>query len=244
MNPPTQQQIEDYLLGRLTEAECKTLEAQLKQQPALKEELKIQQLILDQIEAIGDRDMKKKLLAIKASRILKENGSSRRSILFRLGAVAAAIALLVIGYLLFLSPPAPQKLFAEYYEAYPLPFASREVGEEGIARLGALYRQKDYKAALPLIQALLESTPADSRLLLARGIAQLNLGELEESIKSFNLLINSQDPLYMDQAQWYMALVRLKLNDVESAKEILRKIAKDQEAFYQEKASELLKDLK
>ena len=243
MNPPTQQQIENYLLGLLTEAERKALEAQLEQQPELKEELKIQQLILDQVEAIGDRAMKKKLLAIKAKRKIKGGGSRLRT-LFRLGIAAAVVATLVIAYSLLSSPPDPQQLFADHYEAYPLPFASREVGEEEIARLGGLYRQKNYQAALPLIEQLLITNPQDSRLLLARGICQLNLGELKESIKSFNLLINQQDPLYLDQARWYSALAWLKLDQPAESEKILTIIAEDPEAFYHQKAKELLKDLK
>ena len=59
-----------------------------------------------------------------------------------------------------------EKIYAQYYEPYPLSFASRGDQELTIQQANALYKSQRYQEALPLIENLIAQEP-DGKLQLA-----------------------------------------------------------------------------
>ncbi len=237
----TKKQIEKYLLGKLKGSDLTSFESQLKTDTALAEEVKIQRLLMEQVESLGALELKEQLLGIK------KDLEGKRKVLIRrmlgLGA-AAAIALLVFG-VQFLGTDAPaEDLFDNYYAAYELPFATRSgKGEELLGQAGVYYLGKDYRKALPVLEEIIAENPKDSRSRLALGISQMEMAKEQEALKSFAVLIENNDPLYLDQARWYTALIHLKNDQKEACRKQLILLIGNPRAPHYTQAQDLLKKL-
>ena len=88
---------------------------------------------------------------------------------------------------------------------------------------------------MPVFLELLKEEPDNAEVQLAIGICQLELEQFENASQTFTSVNN---PLYKDQAQWYMAMTFLKQSDLTSARTILELIEKGD--FNYEKAQDLL----
>ena len=62
-------------------------------------------------------------------------------------------------------------------------------------------------------------------------------------IANFQPLIEEQDILYAENAQWYVALALIKLDKLEEAKTYLNELKGNNNARFQQKAATLLKAL-
>jgi len=113
-----------------------------------------------------------------------------------------------------------------------------------ITKAGSLYQQGEYGEALPLLEQLKTTQKGDDRTTLALGVCYLEKGEYEKTISVLESAVLKKRFLYKDQAQWYTALSYLQLDKVEESKSILLTVAKNPNAFFKEKAEQLLTHLK
>ncbi len=232
--------IEAYLMGKLKGKELSEFKKQLKNDAPLAEEVKIQRQLIEQVESMGALKMKDQLL------VIKEQLQNRRRRLIRsmIGLVAAAaIALIFVGSQFFGDTVTSQDLFGQHYQAYQLPFGSRAEGQEEIHRIGTFYHTRKYEQALPLLQQVLAENPNDSRSRLAIAICQLELQQIEEAQQSLQVLIDREDPLYLDQAHWYMALAALLQDQVATCRKHLILLSGNPRSTRFKEAQELLKQL-
>ena len=238
----TNEKIEQYLLGQLKGEELANFESQLKTNTALAKEVNVQRLLMEQVESLGALEMKEHLLEIKKGLEGKRKLMIRRMLGL---SAAAAIALLVFG-VQFLGRDAPSRdLFGDYYAAYELPFTARsEKGEELLGQAGVYYLGKDYKKALPVLEKILKENPKDSRSRLALGISQMEMAKEQEALQTFAWLIENKDPLYLDQARWYTALLYLKNEEREACRKQLMLLIGNPRAPHYTQAQDLLKKLK
>ncbi len=248
MHEIDRQKIEDYLQGRLEGAALEAFLLQLEKDPDMAKELNIQQMLLEQIDALGDRKMKDKLQQIKQRVGQKDVIPLKRRRLYRWTAAAAAILLLLLAVPWYLSTPnlSNEQLYAQHYEAYPLPLASRGGNGESpqIAEAGRLYRGKDFQQLLPLLSELTLAQPKDARLQLAQGIALMELKQYQKAISILLPQVEQIDGLYHSQARWYTALAQLQLGNIEACKIQLQFLSSSPQARFHQEAKELLKKLK
>lgn len=233
--------IEAYLTGKLKGKELSEFKKQLKTDHQLAEEVKLQRQLIKQVESMGALKMKDQLLEIK------EQLQNRRRRLIRnlIGLTAAAVfAGLILGSQFFgNTPPSSQELFAQHYQAYPLPFGDRAGGEEQLRQAGTFYLSSKYAQALPLLEQVLAENPDDSRSRLALAISQLELQQNAAAQQNLQLLIDREDPLYLDQALWYAALAALQQDQVATCRQHLIRLSGNPRAPHFEEAQALLKQL-
>jgi len=93
------------------------------------------------------------------------------------------------------------------------------------------YELQDYSTALEMFN----KTPENIMGRLYSGLSHIELGEFSKAIIDFKFVIKQNDNLFIDQAEWYLALCYLKTNQTKEAVNYLEKIAGDR-GFFKTKA--------
>lgn len=160
--------------------------------------------------------------------------------------LGAAAVVILIG--LFLGLPTTKKLeplalYEKYYAPPILPNFRDEESNDTWAKACLAYDQQKFEEAVPLLKSVLEDSLFAFRVTahLAFGIAQIEIGALEPALSSLDNVPNTS--ALGQEAQWYRALVLLRLGQIEDARKALEKITTDPAHYRKDKAEELLQQL-
>ena len=162
---------------------------------------------------------------------------------------AAVIAVLVlIGSITMFSGKtlSSDKIMNRYYKVYEPPTGQRSVqsGTNADFTLALeLYNTHDYEKAAILFNKVVESNPKDMQSTLLNGIANFENNKYPEAKRSFGNVINDNNNLYIDQAQWYLALCYVKTDEREKAIQQLE-IIKKEGGIYRNDAKKIIRKLK
>lgn len=239
--------IQRYLDREMTDEEKKELEFRLKEDQGLQSLYREQKELIEGIRyhhLTGKLDQLRSLEA--ALPPVQYNGTS--FLLSRYGkalAVAAALALVTISYLLINRPEDPADLYTAYFEPYPNVFepTQRAAEESSDIRTTAFheYDRGHFAEAAVLFEKLL-SDKKEPEILLLLGNANLMINQDEAAKNNFLTLIRDFDQLD-EQAKWFLSLCYLKQGDVQKAKTIWEELG-DPKITYSEKARKLLHQVK
>jgi tetratricopeptide (TPR) repeat protein len=237
--------IDEYLLGRIEGNDKLAFEALLKRDNEFAKLVAERRLLLQQVEAYGELRLREKIQKATATSEQHARRSSFKFLKFVLACLLAAILGIAIWQLVKKTPPPPpQELFATYYEPYQLSFSNRgNTLELQLVEAGQHYKSGNYEQALPIFENVLAAqNEKQDGLILAIGICQLELDQLDNAGQTFQkILLNSSSP-YKSQAEWYLALASLKKGDIAATKEILNGIIRNN-TKYSTKATELVSRL-
>ena len=104
-----------------------------------------------------------------------------------------------------------------------------------------LFNEKDYQTANTHLARLAGYYTKNAEVQLYFGITFLELDQYPLAHITFDKVLLYKDSGFVDDAQWYLALMALKQNDLETCKTHLKLIVKDTDRY--EQASGLLKKL-
>lgn len=133
-----------------------------------------------------------------------------------------------------------------YYKAYEPPTSQRSVqsGTDADFTLALeFYNTRDYEKAAVLFNKVLENKPNDMQTVLLVGVANFEEKKYPEAKQSFGKVIEDKDNLYIDQAQWYLALCYLNTSEKEKAIKLL-KIIGNESSIYKNDANKIIRGLK
>ena len=102
------------------------------------------------------------------------------------------------------------------------------------------YNAHDYKNAAILFNKVVESNPKDMQSTLLNGISNFENKEYPEAKQSFGSVIDDNNNLYIDQAEWYLALCYLNTDENDKARQLLETIKKE-EGIYKNDAKKILR---
>ncbi len=251
-----QEIIDQYLSKQLKGETLDAFNKKMSQDEVFKKEIETQAFIHRGVNKFGEDEMRAKLKKIRAE-VLQDKSSEQKkesaAKVVSLGqkkktrpilrwSMAAAIAL-AIGASVYIvatnQTMSSQDLYANYYQPYAEDISVRNATAEDIANQASqFYKNKNYESALPLFLKILETEPDNAEVQIATGICQLELGRFEKANQTFSAVVN---PLFKEQAQWYLGMNFLKRSDMENAKTILEGIKEGD--FKYEKAQEILNKL-
>lgn len=160
--------------------------------------------------------------------------------------VAAGFIILFVSYFLLNDKPDTNALYAEYAVHYPLSVSRGgddsipETQKQLLQNAVSSFNNKNYAKALESLNPLLAIDSADSELLLASGICNLETGNFNQAMKMFSS-IESKSNVFSARAKWYMALTMLAEKNTETCRKILLTISPDADTYKQ--AQELLEKL-
>lgn len=163
----------------------------------------------------------------------------RRCMLYRYGAVAATVLLIIVaGVYIFFKPTQSEVLYEAYYRPFRVgPLLRSSASTEPLGT--QLYKQHQYQAAIPVIQQEINQHSANSDTLrLIMGNSYLQVDSLAKAVEQFNLVTN---PSLVEHKQWYLALIYIRQGKYEQAKPLLKKL--QLKGYYRQKAKDLLSRL-
>jgi thioredoxin-like negative regulator of GroEL len=94
-----------------------------------------------------------------------------------------------------------------------------------------------------LFTKVLESRPNDMQTVLLQGVSNFEEKKYPEAKQSFGRVIDDKNNLYIDQAQWYLALCYINTNEKEKAQRLLTLISKEG-GIYRNDAKKIIRKLK
>jgi tetratricopeptide (TPR) repeat protein len=238
--------IEKYLDGQMSAEERADFEKKISENPVLKEEL---QLHREMRRFLTKRDrrlqLEQQLQQIGTEYFPQHSSQTGKTrgkltpVLRRYWAVmaaAASFALLITAYFLFRTP-----LYDQFATHPPLALVEKSATQEQLRyEAETAFNSQHYEQAAVLLEQLLRNHPDDDLIRIYLGIAQMEVGKIQEARKLF-AEVASEDPAIRDFAQWNLVLSYLKTGDKERCRELARSFSQDSPYF--EKAQKLLKKI-
>jgi predicted Zn-dependent protease len=240
--------IEKYLGGELSRDEMQAFEIRLQNDKAFAEVFAMYKMIEgEMIETADERQLKEKLSGISQkyfdtsadAKIISLTTNRKKWWLY-----AAAAAVIVT---LFIVKPWQDKaltneqLYAQYAVPEELPAVVRGANDDSLLiKATTLFNQKNYAAALPLLDSIIKQKPGEAQLQLSLGICLTQTGKFESAINIFDSLA-AKESSYKYEAMAWKAFAFLKQDKREECIAALKLITAD--AANYEKAKELIRKL-
>ena len=229
--------IQKYLQGKLNEAEEQLFQEYMENDPTFANEIPFHE-DLNYAFAKADYDQTKAQL----QSFYKEE---KQSVWRKWSIAASVIVLLGLGSLWYVnSSDTTQNLYAQYFEPYKntvQPIVRGETTKNMKILAFTAYDDGAYEKAIGFFDDLLASNP-DPVIAFYKANAQMKIGKTNAAIETLKSRIQKTDTIY-GEAQWYLALGYLKLEDAENAKKSLKEFLETNTRFKREAARELLKAL-
>jgi TolA-binding protein len=162
---------------------------------------------------------------------------------------AIVIAILVVTGSLAIFPGrnlSNDEILSQYYKEYKPtspPRSMEEKTDDNFTQAKEYYESHDYKNAALYFSKVVESNPNDMSANLLNGISNYEDKKYREAKQSFGIVINDNKNLYVDQAQWYLALCYLQTDENDKAIKLLETI-RNEGGFYSRDAKKIIRKIK
>ncbi|NER14517.1 hypothetical protein GWK08_13770 [Leptobacterium flavescens] len=195
------------------------------------------------LESDEARSVEEKLRKVQ-NEYRKDAVKARRRRYFMMAAAIAGLLIISSLALIFTQESNPQELFAKYYSTDDLPSVIKRgaTGDE-LNRGVIAFRDSNFFEAVNLFEAYKKTvSETDPAVHLYLGLSYLQTGSYDKALGELDLLLHS-DALDRSKAQWFKALVYLKMDNKKKAEEVLKKILEDPSNFNYAEAGKLLDEL-
>ncbi len=238
--------VEQYLANEMAPSERTAFRKELKSNPELAAELKLSQSIDSALMRDDIIEMRQKLIAvIHAGHVVKAEVPVVRLQTRRWWyAAASLVALLAVSATLYLQTPrtiSNDALFTEYYNSDNIVDQTRS--DQNIVEAVIKFQQKDYAAASVLFKSILDKDNSNIAVWFYYGISNIETKNYDNSIKAFTTIINQDDNLYIEHAEWYLGLCYLKNNQKDKAITQFALVASNPDNFHRQEAKNILEKL-
>ncbi len=236
--------IDNYLLGMLSEKEEQAFLQEVAQDEELAQQLAQRERLISGIRHGGRGELKAELEGYHQKLNLQPAPPSKTLTRRLLPWIAAAASILLLLWAWqSWSPPQTPNHYAQYYSPYDFPAALRQ-GEAQLAdEAFQNYEAGQYAAALPLFESALEHQPDQPILEMALAFCQLETGQMAAAQARFEKIYLAKTPLLEEQAAWYLALLALRADDPQQAQQYLKPLAVNPQADHHQEAQALLQQL-
>ena len=238
--------IEQYLANEMAPHEQVAFRKKLKSNPSLVEELKLSQSIDSALMQDDIIDLRQKLIAaINANREVKAEVPVIRMYTRKWWyAAASLVAFVAVAATLYLQTNrniSTDSLFTEYYNSENIVDQTR--GDQNIVEAVIKFQQKDFRTASVLFKSILDKDNSNIAVWFYYGISNIETQNYDNSIKAFTTIINQNDNLYIEHAEWYLGLCYLKNNQKDKAIEQFAVVASNPDNFHRQEAKNILEKL-
>ena len=240
--------ISKYLDGELSSVELSRFEEVLEKDQVLQSELELYKEVeeaLSDTEVLNLRAQLELIHEEYTPRIerIKERTTKK---VFKY-AIAAGIAMAVsLGtYGLFFNHASGNRIVSQFYKPYDVTLVNRSENTslDMVLKEGLMYYEnEEYTKAIPLFNKVLKMNPKNIASNLYAGISQFEIHQYEDANASFNNVIQHNDNLYIEQADWYLGFCYLMMNEREKAIVQFTKL-KDGDGIYRKDARKILKSI-
>lgn len=238
------EEIQKYLADELTKDELASFENLIRNHSELQNEIQLYRKVSGAISDPALENFKKKLEVIHnqsfGTKVIMKNQSNRWYLL-----AASFVILIAIGSIFIFQSNEVNSLdvFAKYYQ--PLENScSRGVGDDVKIFSQAInnYNRNNFVLAFEQFKRITEIEHDNYSARLYTGVCGIELNKFDVAEIQFVTIIESKDPFFAQDAEWYLALLYLKMDKSIEAKSIFKKIY-DRGGVFAKNASLVLDDL-
>jgi tetratricopeptide (TPR) repeat protein len=243
--------LQKYLDNELSENELTRFEQELNASPDMLADLNLYKEVDEAIADTEVLDFRAQLNDLREETRRSENG--RRVFRFTRPwhyAASAALALLVaIGLATVLGRPLSNSdLFAKYMKPYELVLTNRSMDNQATTLLmnqaQEHFLKGEFDAAIVYFDEVLEINSNKMEAAFYMGESYMQIERYREASNSFTRVIEHDDNLYVQKAEWFLAGCLLAMDETEQARRKLAKIASSSNHYYKDDAAKILKRMK
>jgi tetratricopeptide (TPR) repeat protein len=239
--------IERYNAGEMSESERQWFQKELEGNDKLRKEVNLRKntdLVLKNQNIL---ELRNKLFAIEKRRESNEIvKNTKRPFHIKHAAVIVALVMLGSAILFTRKNPGGEEILNRYYEAYEPPSNQRssqtEENEDFTLAL-EFYNTHDYENAAVFFNKVLTRNPKDMQSTLLNGVSNFEGKKYPEAKQSFVKVIDDNNNLFIEAANWYLALCYIKTDEMDKAITQLQMISKE-DGIYSKRAKKIIKKLK
>jgi tetratricopeptide (TPR) repeat protein len=138
------------------------------------------------------------------------------------------------------------EILSRYYREYQPTSKQRSLEvktNDNFTQAKEYFESHDYKNAALYFSKVVENNPKDMPSTFFNGISNFEDRKYPEAKQSFGKVIDDNKNLYVDQAQWYLALCYLQTNENDKALKLLE-IIRNESGFYSKDAKKIIRSMK
>jgi hypothetical protein len=221
------EQIERFLLGRMTEEERRAFEIQLSTDENLRKEKEDLEVLIIGIESKGFKDKLKGRKIGEPSSIKDEKSPRTIFLTLRKLSIAASLVGIIVASWYFLQPTTDpyQELYASSFSPDPgLPTPMSETDNYTFYDAMVDYKMEKFDLAISKWSQMEGSIGSDT-LNYYLGMAHLNVENLTEAESILKTIPESSS--FSDMAKWYLVRIYLDQKELQKAKEVFNSLPND-----------------
>lgn len=243
--------LQKYLDKELSESDFNRFERELKASPDLMGDLELYKEVDEALSDTEVLDFRAQLTDLREE--TRRIDSGRRVFRFTKPwhyAASAALALLVaIGLATVLGRPLTNsELFVKYMKPYELVLTNRAANNSEIQYLmnqgQEQYQNGNFAKAVTFFDEILDLNDQVMEAEFYKGASNLENDLYIDASKSFTKVIEHNDNLFVQKAEWYLAGCLLAMDETDRARRQLAMIASSANHFYKDDAAKILKRMK
>jgi TolA-binding protein len=239
--------IERYNAGEMSDAEKLWFEKELEGNENLRKEVYFRKQtdeVLNNKNVISLRNKLSDIEKMRSARIPVKR--TNKSVYLK---SAIIIAILVLTGSLTIFPGrnlTNDEILSRYYREYQPTSKQRSLEvktNDNFTQAKEYFESHDYKNAALYFSKVVENNPKDMPATFLNGISNFEDRKYPEAKQSFGKVIDDNKNLYVDQAQWYLALCYLQTNENDKALKLLE-IISNESGFYSKDAKKIVRSMK
>lgn len=240
------QLIQNYINQKLSEQEVQDFEERLSSDPSFATQVQDYRNVQNAIKENERTNLKAMLQDLE----VQEGDRQEEPVSFtkkyrHIYAAAAIIIFSIIGFQFLEQGPTNQDLYASFSQPYPNTLKPITRGEETTDELSKAlqaYEAEDYKSASTRLDRVLQSNP-NPDILFYKAMSLYNDGKQQEATAALNMLKN-KNTNYTPQVYWYSALLALKNDNTQLAREQLDSLSMLNSGYKDAAVKRIKKELK
>jgi tetratricopeptide (TPR) repeat protein len=238
--------IERYNAGEMDEAEKQWFLKELDGNPRLREEVELRERTDNVLKNHDIIRLRNKLSEIEESRksfVPSKTTGKRLPI-----SIAAVLAgLIIISSITFFGTRhiTNDEIINQYYKTYDgisVSRSSQTVASNDYSTGLEYYNIHDYKNAALYFSKALNVDPENMESTMFYGTSSFELNNYPEAQRSFTKVIDNNNNLFMEDAEWYLALCYVRTNEMKKATYELKAI-KNSRSIYSKNAAKILRQI-
>jgi tetratricopeptide (TPR) repeat protein len=238
--------IERYISNEMTESERQWFLLEMEGNHQLRNEVELRRKTDELLRRQSTLSLRTKLSSIENAR--KERIKSRLIMRMKIVKYAAVFAgaVVITTMILFSGRNLTNEEIAnQFYKTYAAPTGQRSLtaaaNKDYVLGL-KYYNDQDYKNAATQFAKVLKTNPNDMQSHLLSGVSNMEEKRYSEAKQSFTTVIDNNNNLFIESAQWYLALCYVKTQETDKASKLLMEI-KNGGGFYSKDARKVLRKL-
>jgi tetratricopeptide (TPR) repeat protein len=240
--------IERFNAGEMNEAERTWFLKELENNEKLRNEVELRNktdMVLKRHNVI---QLRNKLSEIEMKRAAKPVKNPVKRFYFRYAAVIAGFILVgsITLYYFYGRSLSTDEILNRFYKSYEVTSPSRSqqaILNSDYSTAIEYYNSHDYRSAALYFSKVLDTDPKYMESTMLHGVSNFEVKNYTDAESSFNKVIHNDDNLFIEDAQWYLALCYLRTDERVKAVDQLNAIIRSA-SIYKADAKRIMRRMK